>query len=178
MRHAHRHLLLSLIGGAALAAGLLAAPSILQAPEAEATQDSPPGDLVLLEGYRHERRQGADTLVGRITKEHGPTFRYDIGQLAGPRVRNVPQDDLVWQRRQRISGREVLVAQSLHGDAIVSILRPDQQGDARDLTLEERAAASLRYPANFYGRVESEEQLADLLLMVLTYAPEADALQK
>lgn len=172
MSHAYRHFVLLLAGGMILATGLLAASRILQAPEEQPVTDAPPGNLRLLEGYRHEAGRGRDTRVGRIAKEGGPTFRYDIGHLAGPRVRNVRQADLVWQRHQRIFGREVLVAQSLHGQAIVSILRPDQAGEPGDRTIAEQVEASMRYPANFFGRVESTEQLADLLLMALTYAPE------
>lgn len=45
--------------------------------------NDPPGSIKLVVGYTHQRMQGIDTRVGKITKRNGLEISYDIGRLAG-----------------------------------------------------------------------------------------------
>jgi len=109
-----------------------------------------PGDIKLLPGYRHEAERGKDTLIGKVWKEGGLTFRYDIGRGAGNAVNAHAKNDLLWCKEQVVQGRQLLL------------------GFSKDRTLY------VTFPqtsANFSGKVASDEDLADMLLMCLTYAP-------
>src|SRR5690349_13541451 len=64
----------------------------------------PPGGIKLLGLYSHERLQGIDTLVGRISRPGGPQVHYDIGHLAGSVA---PLESILWTRGQVVAGHPV-----------------------------------------------------------------------
>jgi hypothetical protein len=109
----------------------------------------------LLPGYRHERFDRIDSSPGRIWKEGGLEICYDIGGLAGNYVKgkvSKEKDKLVWHKEQTVAGRTVQLC----------------------LTKDRVLFATVGGTANFWAKVKSDEDTADLLLMVVTYnAPEA-----
>jgi hypothetical protein len=111
-----------------------------------------PGGIKLLPGYKHEKLQGIDTRVGKIWKEGGLTIRYDIGRLAGNHVKAHSRENLLWYKEQVVDGRTVQLALTL--DRILHVTFPETT-------------------ANFFGMAKGDEEVADILLMVLTYAPPA-----
>ena len=96
--------------------------------------------------------QGKDTRVGKVWKEGGLSFRYDIGRGAGNQVKALAKEDMLWYKEQVVDGRPVQLA--LTKDRMLYVTFPQSA-------------------ANFYGTAKSEEEIADMLLMVLTYAPPA-----
>lgn len=109
----------------------------------------PPGNIKLLEGYTHIKKQGIDTSVGEISKLNGITIRYDNGHLAG-RVagRYCGSGNCLWYKQQKINGRTVWIG----------------------LTKDERILATFpEIYVNFYAQTKSPEDIADFLLMILTY---------
>lgn len=117
-----------------------------------AQQPAPPGGIKLLPGYQHKKLQGIDTRVGRIWKEGGLAIDYDIGRLAGNAAKSQDQASLRWSKEQVVDGRAV------------------QFAFTKDRKLFVTFPQSF---ANFSASVRSEEDLADMLLMVLTYVPQA-----
>jgi len=115
----------------------------------ETTRAAAPGDIRLLEGYRHIRRTGIDTAVGDIRKDGGVIIRYDIGRLAGLyAARCMTKGNCVWFKRQSVNGSEVWLG----------------------LTKEEEIIATFRNDyANFFAQTKSSEDIADFLTIVLTY---------
>jgi hypothetical protein len=112
-----------------------------------------PGGIKLLPGYAHQKLKGIDSRVGRISKNGGVRFQYDLGGLGwGNLVNNVlkDKDNLLWSREQVIDGRIVQLAMTK--DRTLNVTFPETR-------------------ANFYGTARSEEDVADMLLMVLSYAP-------
>jgi hypothetical protein len=109
-----------------------------------------PGGMTLLPGYKHEKGKGIDTRVGKMLKPDGLTINYDIGRPAGNHVKNWAKNNALWTKEQVIAGNKVQMALTNKKRLIVTF--PDTY-------------------ANFYGDVNSEGDLADMLLMVLTYAP-------
>jgi hypothetical protein len=124
----------------------------LSAVHADETASPTPGGIKLLPGYQHQKLQGIDTRVGKIWKEGGFTVEYDIGKLAGNAVKGQEKSTLLWRKDQVVDGREVEVA--LTKDRVLYVTFP--QGSA-----------------NFFGKVKSDEDMADMLLMVLTYRRDA-----
>lgn len=112
----------------------------------------PPGGIKLLAGYVHIKQQGIDTWVGRIKKEGGLDIRYDIGALAGEYVNFCLRDQsCAWYKEQQLKGGLVKIA----------------------LTRDERIIATFpKTTANFITEVKSQEDIADFLLMILTYDEE------
>ena len=113
-----------------------------------------PWGIKLLPGYKHEKLQGIDTIVGRVSKEGGLAFQYDVGRLAGNYVKAQEKDKLLWHKEQVVDGRPVQIA--LTKDRMLYVTFPET-------------------PANFAGKAKSEEEIVDMLLIVLTYTPPAKA---
>ena len=117
-------------------------------------RDDPlPGSIKLLEGFQHQKLQGTDSRVGKIWKDEGITIQYDVGRLAGnyaKQQREYQADQLLWAKQQTI--KEARVELVLKRDRELFVSFPD-------------------HSANFYGKVQTEEDLVDALLMVLTYLP-------
>jgi hypothetical protein len=109
----------------------------------------PPGGIKLLDGYVHIQERGIDTWVGRIKKEGGLDILYDIGRLAGEYVNHCVRDNTcVWYKEQQLKGGLVKIA----------------------LTKDERLIATFpKTTANFIAEVKSQEDIADFLIMILTY---------
>ncbi len=120
------------------------------------------GGIKLLPGYKHEPLQGIDSIVGRIVGPKGLVIHYEIGIIPrGPfaiggafvnAAKRVPKDRLRLYREQVIQGHPVHVAYLKDGTLIVT------------------------YPKsipgkgiNFRTKVSGPEQMADVLLMLLTF---------
>jgi len=132
-----------------LAVALIALLGSAGRVEAQVVNGAPPGAMRLLDGYQHETLQGIDTQVGRIWKNNGPEVYYDIGALAGNHAR---QSDMArWSKRQTIGA-----------NAFTLTMRTD---DSVVLTFDKNTA-------NFFIKgVRTQEELAEVLLMLLTYNP-------
>lgn len=113
------------------------------------TSEPPPGDIELLYGYSHIRHRSIDSRGGEITKSGGMTINYDIGIMAGLFAgRCAPRNECQWYKGQKINGREVWL--SLTKDGRIFATFPKEY-------------------ANFYAQTNSPEDIADFLMMVLTY---------
>lgn len=111
----------------------------------------PPGNIQLLFEYTHETRQGIDTQVGEIRKKDGLVIRYDIGKLAGNLTRaNVGtyKEKRVWYKRQTINDDELWIAYFSDGKITATFIKAS---------------------ANFYAETKSQEDVADFLLIIMTY---------
>lgn len=107
-----------------------------------------PGHIVLLEGYHHVVTDGFDSITGRIWKEGGVDIRYDLFMAGHYEDRKEWTTKIKWKREQVIGGRRVICV--LTKDNRLLIAFPE-------------------YMANFYAKVRNEKDVADMLLMILTY---------
>jgi hypothetical protein len=108
------------------------------------------GSIALLDGYRVEMApHGTDSFGGKIFKEGGLTIYYDNLVNAGTRV-NDPSlvKKTLWRKEQTLDGHRVILVFTKDNQLTISF--PDWQ-------------------ANFFGKVRSQQDVADMLLMVLTY---------
>lgn len=111
--------------------------------------DPPPGGIQLLDGYTHTKLQGIDTAVGRISKPGGMTISYDNGDMAGLFARKcLAKDACRWFKRQVVGGREVWLGLT-HNWQIIATFPKEY--------------------ANFYAETKSPDDIADFLIMILTY---------
>ena len=111
----------------------------------------PPGNIELIENYTHTKRRGIDAAVGEISKPDGMTISYLIGsnaELAASRACGQKNSECLWYKRQIINGREVWLGLTKEGQIIATF--PENR-------------------ANFYADTKTPEEIADFLIMVLTY---------
>ena len=115
----------------------------------------PPGDMRLLPGYRHTQGRSIDSTVGRIWKEGGPIISYDIGlgstSFATPRS----GDNTSWVKRSTV-GQKTPFAVNMQKDGDTFLV---------DVGCLSGFAAQ---------NVRTKEDLADVLLMLMSYRPVSD----
>jgi hypothetical protein len=121
------------------------------------TAEPPPG-VVLLPGYVHIPEVGIDSRVGWIENPAGLSIHYDIGPLAGNQTTARPADNL-WLRRQRTDNRQLDIARRDDG-LFVTFSYPSS-----DPTLGNE------FFANFSAAIDSEQDVAEMLMIVLGYDP-------
>lgn len=109
----------------------------------------PPGGIKLLNGYVHTPGRGIDSTVGSIKKEGGLNIRYDIGVLAGEYADRCRRDNTcVWYKEQQLNAGLVKIA--LQGNGFIVATFP-------------------RTTANFYTEARTDEDIAEFLIMILTF---------
>ena len=112
-------------------------------------KDPPPGNIELFDGYTHIRKEGIDSRIGEISQPNGITIHYDIGQMAGLFAGSCrATNDCLWYKAQKINGREVWI--SLTKTGLLAATFPKEY-------------------ANFWADTKSQEDVADFLVMILTY---------
>jgi hypothetical protein len=126
-------------------------PVNAEPPNAPKSEQVGYGTLQLLPGYQHKEGNGIDTHAGRIWKKDGMEIHYDIGPLAGnyaKREKEKKDGKLLWHKEQTVGTRKMDV--SLTKDRVLFV--------------------TLDGPVNFYATVKSDEDMADLLLMIASYS--------
>ena len=111
-------------------------------------QPAPPGAIQLPKGFGHERLKGIDSHVGRIAKEGGLEISYDIGRMAGNYAGAIDPQEREWAIQQVVNGEPVEIVKSKDGRVTATFTKKF---------------------ANFFAKVNREEDLATFLAIVLTY---------
>jgi hypothetical protein len=123
-----------------------------------AQTSKPPGEIQLLAGYQHERSGGFDTSRGHIWKPGGIEIIYEIGTLANNEARTY-----------RTSGKYLWFRQLVLDNTLVDVVMRDE---------ETLLVGYFGAYANFRAHnIKSQADLADALLMVLTYDPHKGLLE-
>ena len=136
---------------------------MLVAVYASAQQAAPRG-LTLLPGFNHEMSQGIDSASGRIWKEGGLSISYTLGASPGKALDLSPRN-VLWTKEQVLRGHQIRV--SLTQDQKLAVVFPPKFRPVSPNTAEVFTGTS----AYFYADVKSDEDVADMLLMVLAYEP-------
>lgn len=106
--------------------------------------------MKLLPGYQIEEQTGIDAITGTIAKKDGLTIRYDIGKFPTNVASRQDKERLRWYKEHEANGRPVHLALAKDGTLYVSFPY---------------------FAANFQAKVANEAEMAEVLLMILTYAP-------
>jgi len=122
----------------------------------------------LLPGYTISHFNGDDSYCGRICRQNDENFEIsiDIGSMAGRYADPEKPQRYDWIIHQEINNRTVWIAYKK------SIERVDPLGDP-EKTVEKQwlYVTFVDGQANFFAEVFSERDIAEMLLMVLTYIP-------
>ena len=111
-------------------------------------QSDPPGGIRLLPGYQHRRLQSIDDMIGEIWKDGGLKIHYDIGAWANdPDNCKTCEVRVLWRQEQVVNGQRVVCA--LYQTKLLII--------------------NIDGHASFEATIKTQQQQADMLLMVLTF---------
>lgn len=117
------------------------------------TPPPPPGNIKMLPRYVHKIEQGIDTAVGNISKENGLRIEYDIGFLAGNYAMGKysrQAENINWFKTQMVNNHNLMIVYLKDG----------------------KIYATFDKSTNFYATIRKDEELADFLLMIMTYGSE------
>ena len=131
-------------------------------PEGNTKQSHGPGNLKVLDGYQHVPLRGIDSIVGKIQHKDGFEIFYEKGRVVKPgaprlggdfsnaaaRLKNSQNKNIEWSAQQKI------------GDQPVDLV----------LLKDGRLVASFPEAGiNFTAKTKTKAQVADVLVMVMTY---------
>lgn len=107
---------------------------------------TPTSTVQLLPDYTQRTKKGADSAVGELVRKDGLTVSYDIGWY-GPQT----LENTLWSKEQMLFGKKVKIVFSKQKELLVVV------------------GAGEKVHASFYSKVKSEEDVAEILLIVLSY---------
>jgi hypothetical protein len=131
------------------------------------------GGLKLLEGYSMKRGSAVDATAWTIEKRGGLKILFEAGASEGSWADPNERNKYSWYREQRVNGYTARFA--LVKDGLKTQWEP---GDSKGLQpgnillvsfLVERDRSS--HTANFSAKVANSQEMADALLMVMTFDP-------
>ena len=131
------------------------------------------GGIKLLEGYQITRGWDVDAAVWSIHKTGGLTINYAAGLNEGRAADPATKEEYSWFREQTINGHKVFLA--FIGEGVKTGWEPaDSRGLKPGNILLITFPMSENIPsfaANFRAKIAGPSELADVLLMVLTFDP-------
>jgi hypothetical protein len=134
--------------------------------------DPPYGNVKLLDGYKYKRSHTSDTINGLIYKENGLSIVFESGINEGYAVELKMQKDYIWFRQQEINGHKVFLALTESGVGTKwEPEKPRSPNPRRILMITFPGKFGPMDAANFYAEVLDEKDIADALLMALTFDP-------
>lgn len=126
-----------------------------------------PTDAIrLVKGYKITTGTTVDTDVWKIEKPGGVTIDFEAGPSEGFLVEESQRQKYFWYREQVVNGYDVLFA----------LKEPEHKGEhARKrlllVTFLLGRSKTSGYAANFSAELSNDQDLADALLMILTFDP-------
>lgn len=140
--------------------------------EKRQTLDEPYGKLRMLDGFKYKRAKGSDTIGGRIYKDGGLSIEFESGLSEGYAADPKNKGRYIWYREQQINGNKVFLALTTHGAGTTwQAENPRQLPSRRVMIVTFPGRFGPDDAANFYAEVANEEEVAEMLLMVLTFDP-------
>lgn len=131
--------------------------TVLRQLHPEPAENDPPKGISLLAGYKHKSAKDFEgNQVGEILKSDGVKIKYEIGFSQGMAADPDQKAAYVWYREQNLRSRTIRCA--LRKDNVLVISVP------LDI------APNTLHAANFYGTIRTQNDIADMLLMILPFA--------
>jgi hypothetical protein len=128
--------------------------------------------ITLLQGYHAKRVPSVDTSSWTIEREGGLIIHFEAGPSEGLAVDSKHMDQYKWYRVQTINGHRVLVAlvkPGLKTDPDLDVERNLPPGNI--LLVSFPLSGGSRNAANFVGKIANTDEMADMLLMALSFDP-------
>ena len=135
-----------------------------------AASDRAYGGIRLLEGYKYKKGNTVDALIGTISKHGGLLIEFEAGLNQGFAADPKEKDKYLWYREQIVNGRKVMLA--LIKPGLKTVWEPDnprspEMGNILLITFP--LDIQRDHAVNFRAEVLNPQEVADMLLMVLTF---------
>lgn len=130
------------------------------------------GAIQLLEGYSAKRESAVDATAWTIQGKNGLVIHFETGPSEGRAVNLKDKEKFEWYREQTVNGRKVFLALTKAGvktDADLYMERNQTPGNMLLVTFP--LGGSKDHAANFVAKVTNPGEVADVLLMALTFNP-------
>ncbi|MBA4186896.1 MAG: hypothetical protein C0467_02640 [Planctomycetaceae bacterium] len=144
----------TVLAGCLLTVGLFSVTAAAQDPKKKDDKGDPAVKVALtqtsavqlLPDYTQRTKKGTDSAVGELVRKDGLTISYDIGWYGAQTLENT-----LWSKEQMLFGKKVKIVFSKQKELLVVV------------------GAGEKVHASFYSKVKSEEDVAEILLIVLSY---------
>jgi hypothetical protein len=131
------------------------------------------GGIKLLDGYKIKKGRAVDAATWTIYKEGGLTIEFEAGMNEGLWADPKEKDKYVWYREQNVNGHKVMLA--LIKPGLKTVWEPDKPRSTEAgniLLVTFPLGIQADNTANFKAEILNEGELADALLMILTFNPD------
>ena len=145
----------SKIGLRRVATTLLLSALVLSTPFCVGQESAKPhaSGINLLPGYQLQVDRGFDSPSGKISNENGFKIEVEFCCHFGNAAESIEERQIAWKQKQDLKGQSVTFVLTKSHDIVVSF--PE-------------------YGTNFLAHIRNESEMADMLLMVVTFSPYAD----
>lgn len=144
-------------------------------PILAARESPPPFEVTLLAGYHHCTEQGIDSAVGLISKTGGLHISYDIIDMDVEYKSKCDwcewSEGLVWRRAQTVNGHKAIffLTQNNEPKQVKQIIEGKVVFVSEENITKRLIAIFPDAHTSFSAPIQSEDQIADMLLMVSTF---------
>jgi hypothetical protein len=130
------------------------------------------GGIRLLEGYKVKEGRAVDAATWTVFKEGGLSLEFEAGMNEGLWADVKEKDKYLWYREQVVNGHKVMLA--LIKPGIKTVWEPDNPRNpelGNILLVTFPLGFQADHTANFKAEIVNAQELADALLMILTFDP-------
>jgi hypothetical protein len=134
--------------------------------------DQPIGGVKLLDGYKIKKDWAVDAAAWTIYKDGGLLIEYEAEMNEGLWADAKDRSQYLWYREQLVNGHKVMLA--LIKPGLKTVWEPDHPRSpklGKILLVTFPLGIQADHTANFKAEILNEQELADALLMVLTFDP-------
>jgi hypothetical protein len=127
------------------------------------------GTITLPAGFSEKRTGTIDSRMGEISKNNAHfLITYDIGFSSGLHMHPEKRDACIWFREQMAAGQTCYIGMEKRGEDKVLTISIVPEGGAGQI------GSPWTYPANFWATVKTEEDIADLTQIAMSYLPKTE----
>lgn len=131
------------------------------------------GGIKLLNEYKIKNEAAVDAAAWTIYREAGLTIEFEAGMNEGLWADPKQKDKYAWYREQDVNGHKVMLALIKQGVKTVWEPKNPRSRDAGNILLVTFPLGPLAdHTANFKAEILNDAELADALLMILTFNPD------
>ena len=131
------------------------------------------GDIKLLDGYKIKDDRAVDAIAWIVYREGGLAINFEAGMNEGLWADPKQKEKYAWYREQDVNGHKVMLALIKRG--LKTVWEPDKPRSrevGNILLVTFPLGAQADHTANFKAEILNDAELADALLMILTFNPE------
>ena len=137
------------------------------------------GNINLLTNYQNERTGTKDSEMGKFVRDDGKfVINYDIGAMAGIHMHQGKKDECIWYSQQFLGSynnhHRFLYAGIMEKNGKKQMIISLNEVISNTLTISNDEVDAFTFPANFWADITNENDVAELLLIAISYNPKSN----